>query len=86
MTASKASAWIAAAAFAERLVAQLSTLSKVDESRMASGLNDRMNELQGKAMMVRAEWETLLLDKQVGPHPPSLCYVVVVWTAIGSLT
>jgi len=67
MTASTASAWIAAAAFAERLVAQLSTLSKADEERMAAGLSDKIHELQDKAPMGRAEWEVLLLQKQVGP-------------------
>lgn len=83
MTASTASAWIAVAAFAERLVTQLSTLSKADEVRMAFGLNDKRNELQGKAMMGPAEWEALVLKNQVGPLPVT-CFDV--WSAIGSLT
>jgi len=67
MTAPTASAWIAIAAFTERLVARLSTLSKADEERMASGLSDKIDDLHGKAVMGRAEWEVLLLQKQVRP-------------------
>jgi len=63
---STASGWIAGAAFAERLVAQLSTLCKADEERMAYGLSAKIDNLQDKAMMESAEWEALLLRENVG--------------------
>lgn len=80
---STASAWVAAAAIAERLVAQLSTLSKADEERFAFALSDKINELQGKAMMERAEWEALLLKEKVGASL-LMCYDVCSGT--GSIT
>jgi len=65
MSASTASTWMALAASAERLVAQLPTLSEANAKCMAADLSRQMDELS-KMVMGRAEWETLLLGKQVG--------------------
>jgi len=65
MTTATASAWIAAAAFAERLVAQPSSVWPPDADRLAFGLDAKIYHLEAKPIMGRAEWAALLLEKQV---------------------